>query len=569
MKPMTLPVQSRVLILDGHAKAAAESVLALPRTCELHVAAIEPDALAFASRRVARRLAQPTMVDALREWLCALDGNEHYDLILCCTEASLLALKSDALDPDLRAKMVLPAEAALDIALDKQRTLDFARELGIEVPRGRVITRAEEAPESAAYPVVVKPLRSKVPVDGRVMAFSVRVCNTAQERRDAYAAMLPYTPVIEQEYFRGLGIGVEALFEHGQPRWCFAHERLHELPVTGGASTYRRAIDAPEALMQAALKLLKHLHWHGVAMVEFKLAANGDYRLLEINPRLWGSLPLAVGAGVNFPLGLLRLARNEPLEEQPRYRRGVRLRDVGADAHWFAQAWRKRRDPLLVKSLRTSDFGSLLRPLLGRERWDLFRWREPELWWRLTREQMKGARAFLRRRNAARAASANWRKLRARWRQRRIGRVLVLCYGNICRSPVVEALLKDAASDIEVISAGFHAKAQRASPSLWSSVVEHVIGVKLDGHRSRVVDAALIGWADLIIVMDGANWSSLARSYPEAVCKAVMLGVTASGRGAHAEIADPYTLDETGMRPIAAMLRRCVDNLARQRSAHA
>jgi protein-tyrosine-phosphatase/predicted ATP-grasp superfamily ATP-dependent carboligase len=561
---MTLPAQPKVLILDGHARAAAESVLSLPRTCVLHVAATEPDAIAFASRRVARKLIQPSIVDALREWLVALDGSEHYDLILCSTEASLLALKSDTLDPRLREKAVLPGAAALDLALDKQRTVDFARALGIKTPRGHVITTVEDAPEPT-YPVVVKPLHSKVPVHGRVRAFSVRLCNTAEERRAAHAAMLPFTPVVEQEYFRGRGIGVELLFERGQPRWCFAHERIHELPVTGGASSYRRAIEPPPELLKAATKLLAHLHWHGVAMVEFKLADDGDYRLLEINPRLWGSLPLATAAGVNFPRGLLQIALGQQLDAQPHYRRGMRARNLGADVRWFVQAWRQRRHPLLVSPLRIGDFLALLRPIIGSEHWDLFRWREPQLWWKLLCDALPRTQRM----QAARDARANWRKLRAGWRERRIRRVLVLCYGNICRSPVVAGLLKSCASDVEIISAGFHAQAQRRVPAGWAKVVAQTIGLRLDDHRSRVIDAALVGWADLIIVMDSGNWRMLARTHPEALSKAVLLGVAAAGRGAPAEIADPYTLDETGMRPIAALLQRCVDNLARQRSARA
>lgn len=561
---MSLPTRPKVLILDGHSKAAAESVLSLPRTCVLHVAAVEPDALAFASPRVTRKLIEPAIVDAMREWLVALDHHERYDLILCSTEASLLALKSGALDPRIRRKAVLPDEASLDIALDKQRTADLAQALGIRTPRGTVTTRFGDTPEPA-YPMVVKPLHSKVAMADGTRSLEVRLCRNPQERRAAFSAMLPFTPVVEQEYFRGRGIGIEMLFEHGQPRWCFAHERIHELPVTGGASSYRRAIEPPPELLKAATRLLVHLRWHGVAMIEFKLADDGDYRLLEINPRLWGSLPLATAAGVNFPLGLLKIALGEPLPAQPHYRRGMHARSMGADARWFVQSWTQRRHPLLVAPLRARDFFALLRPLLGSERWDLFRWREPHLWWKLFRDTLPRSQRL----QAERDARANWRKLRASWRERRIRRVLVLCYGNVCRSPVVAALLQSCASDVEIVSAGFHAQAQRCVPAGWAKVVAQTIGLRLEGHRSRVVDAALIEWADLIIVMDSANWRMLARTHPEAITKAVLLGVAAASRGAPAEIADPYTLDETGMRPIAALLQRCVDNLARQRSADA
>ncbi|HEX6612867.1 MAG TPA: ATP-grasp domain-containing protein [Rhodanobacteraceae bacterium] len=562
---MTSPDQAKVLILDGHARAAAESVLSLPKSCVLHVAAVEHDALAFASPRVACALAQPANVAALREWLLALDRRERYDLILCSTEASLLALKSDRLDPRVRAKAVLPGEPSLDIALNKQRTTELARSLGIKTPSETLVTADSEksAPEPA-YPVVVKPLRSKIALADGVKSLDPRICADAGERKAALAAILPLTPVVEQEYFRGRGIGIEMLFERGRPRWCFAHERLHELPVTGGASSYRCAIEPPPELLGAATKLLAHLHWHGVAMVEFKLAEDGDYRLLEINPRLWGSLPLATAAGVNFPLGLLKIALGQPLEPQPHYRRGMRARNLGADARWFVQAWRQRRSPLLVSPLRVRDFIALLRPLAGGERWDLFRWREPRLCWKALREAMPRAQGA----GPARDARANWRKLRASWRNRRIRRVLVLCYGNICRSPVVAALLQSCAKDVEIVSAGFHAQARRRMPDDWANVVEQTTGMRLDDHRSRVVDAALIEWADLIIVMDTANWRMLARTHRHAITKAVLLGVAATGRGARAEIADPYTLDESGMRPIATTLQRCVDDLVKQRSAN-
>ncbi len=97
----------------------------------------------------------------------------------------------------------------------------------------------------------------------------------------------------------------------GRKIWHFAHERVHEYPLTGGASSYRRSINPPAAMLQDAEKLLTALNWHGVAMVEFKIDAKGQHWLMEINPRLWGSLALSLDAGVDFPLGLLKIARGE------------------------------------------------------------------------------------------------------------------------------------------------------------------------------------------------------------------------------------------------------------------
>ena len=89
-----------------------------------------------------------------------------------------------------------------------------------------------------------------------------------------------------------------------------------------------------------AASVIRELGWTGVAMVEFK--KDDDYRLMEVNPRFWGSLPLATRAGVNFPHLLCRLALGEEIGGIPRYEAGVKLRFLPLDA---AAAWSALRDP--------------------------------------------------------------------------------------------------------------------------------------------------------------------------------------------------------------------------------
>jgi len=57
------------------------------------------------------------------------------------------------------------------------------------------------------------------------------------------------------------------LFEHGTPRWAFLHERVHELPLTGGGSSYRVSLGLKDDLVKISTSLLSALEWHGVAMV--------------------------------------------------------------------------------------------------------------------------------------------------------------------------------------------------------------------------------------------------------------------------------------------------------------
>jgi protein-tyrosine-phosphatase/predicted ATP-grasp superfamily ATP-dependent carboligase len=559
--------RAKVLVLDGHSKAAAAAVLALPMACELHASAVEEDCVCFASHRITKRLIQPRTVSGLREWLETLDRTERYDLVIPSTEVSLLAVKAQTLEPSLRARAAIPPEAALDIALDKRRTLEQAEKLGIPIPHGRLIVSLDGLPPRNTWPTVIKPIHTKVAAHDDTLSLSVRICANPTEREEALADVLPWSPVIEQDYFRGRGFGVEVLFEHGEPRWLFAHERIHELPVTGGASSYRRAVGVPEVLRRATIDLLSSLDWHGVAMVEFKVADDGDYRLMEINPRLWGSLPLAIAAGVNFPLGLLRLATGESPGRQPRYNHHFYARDIVKDTHWFEDSFRERHNALLVAPLRFGDFVALLRPLTGRECWDLFRWREPGMWWHTVRPAFQGIGARLNRIAVGITARSHWRRLKSRWQDGDIRRVLVVCRENLFRSPIVAAMLRSSLVGLETSAAGIEPGAGRTAPAEWTDVVRQTLGLDLSQHRTQTVSEDDLDRAELVLVMDVRDWRALSAAHPEAMGKAVLLGIAgAENRSARIEIHSPLDGDQTALRAIVMQLRQCAERLILQRN---
>ena len=123
-------------------------------------------------------------------------------------------------------------------------------------------------------------------------------------------------------------------------------------------------------MLDDAERLLTALKWHGVAMVEFKMDARGQYWLMEINPRLWGSLALSIDAGVDFPAGLLQIACGQQLAAQPQYKIHYYTRDLRTDIDWLKSNLRADpQDPLLHTKSRSFSFLELLRPLTGRESW--------------------------------------------------------------------------------------------------------------------------------------------------------------------------------------------------------
>ena len=122
-------------------------------------------------------------------------------------------------------------------------------------------------------------------------------------------------------------MGVEALFNYqSEPRAVFVHRRLREYPMSGGPSTLRESVAAPE-LAELGVKLLRAMNWQGVAMVEFKVdPRDGVPKLMEVNPKFWGSIALPIAAGIDFPFLLYRLATEGDVPPVATYQTGVQCR---------------------------------------------------------------------------------------------------------------------------------------------------------------------------------------------------------------------------------------------------
>lgn len=122
----------------------------------------------------------------------------------------------------------------------------------------------------------------------------------AEEVIDKYKLPKSRFPQIE-EYVEGDGWGCSCFYWHGTKITSFTHRRLREKTATGGTSTFR-GMEANELLEQYTKQILDSINWHGFAMVEFKVnPKSGQVWFIEVNPRLWGSFPMAVNAGVEFP----------------------------------------------------------------------------------------------------------------------------------------------------------------------------------------------------------------------------------------------------------------------------
>jgi protein-tyrosine-phosphatase len=287
---------------------------------------------------------------------------------------------------------------------------------------------------------------------------------------------------------------------------------------------------------------------------------------MEINPRLWGSLALAIDAGVNFPAGLLDLACGRTPPPQPAYRPGVHTRNIVLDVHWLKANLRaSRKAPWLLTRSRLGSFFELMRPLAGRESWDHFDRHDlgvtGVMLRQVARELFGSGFSYLRDASLKRAITSTHQRIRAALgrREKPIRNVLFLCYGNICRSPFAAALARARLPGLHFESAGFHRTTGRRTPPDFVTVASS-LGVDVGRQRSQRVTAGMVDAADLVLVMDLENYRDLRSEFPGAIEKTTLLGLFAADP--HIVIDDPWSVSEANLRRILSTIQASVEGLA-------
>ncbi len=277
------------------------------------------------------------------------------------------------------AALPFPDLEAISLAHDKSSLMSLAQEKEIPVPKTVVVRDPADltrAIEQVGFPAVVKPRLSRFQQGGKwIEGGGTHYVHTVRELKSACETVHPVVPFpLVQEYVPGEGRGVFLLLNRGKVRGAFAHRRIREKPPSGGVSVLSESVALDPALLEHSRRLLEALKWHGVAMVEFKRdARDGVVKLLEINGRFWGSLQLAVDAGIDFPYLLYRMAVDGDIEPVLSYQEGVRLYWSLGNLDWLYLRLRDRGQV-------AGRFGTLreyMKPSGKTARAEVFRWDDP------------------------------------------------------------------------------------------------------------------------------------------------------------------------------------------------
>ena len=309
-------MKAAVVVLDGGERASLAVVRSLGHAgYAVHVGAASPHSLAGGSRY---SMSESLLPDPLSsgtgfvDAVAALVARTKATVLIPVTEASALkVLEQRSRFGD--TVIPLPGLPTFQRVCDKVEVLRVAEATGISAPSRRTVTSREElalALDPLRFPVVLKPARSVSDSGGTRQKLGVTYALTRAELEAALDDLEPGSfPLMLQERIEGPGVGIFLLRWGGRIRAVFAHRRIREKPPSGGVSVYRESIPLPTDLVARSEELLARFDWEGVAMVEYKIdQATGRPFLMEINGRFWGSLQLAIDAGVDFPRLLLACA---------------------------------------------------------------------------------------------------------------------------------------------------------------------------------------------------------------------------------------------------------------------
>jgi predicted ATP-grasp superfamily ATP-dependent carboligase len=285
----------KVFITDANFKHTLGAIRALAKEgVEVHAGSHVRTALGFHSKYTSRTFLYPDPLFSERflRAMERIDGQENYDVILPVGNETCFSLITGS-SSTLRKKIPAPSLASYLIACNKVKTLALAKTHAIPIPRTIFPLDSDSDVMNLRFPAVAKPALG---------SGNTRMLQNAEEAVAYWRGVRHAgTETVLQEFVRGEGYGFFALYSKGELQVFFMHKRLREIPASGGPSTAAQSVYEPR-LFKLGRKVLDLLSWNGVAMVEFRRdIRTGEFELLEVNPKFWGSLDLALVAGVNFP----------------------------------------------------------------------------------------------------------------------------------------------------------------------------------------------------------------------------------------------------------------------------
>ena len=327
---------ARVLLTDGETRAclAAARGLAADGFEVISAAAVGHVAAAHWSRQVSRRIRtpdpltdEPGFVSALAD---AVSGG-GVDVLMPGSDASLVDISRARARLEPAVRIGLPATDAVWRALDKTELAEAASRWGLTPPATVQCHGSDEmrtAAERLGYPVVVKPVRSVIE-SGSTRRRSGSLFAGALEDLAGIVEALG-DEVLVQRRAAGALVSFGGVFAEGRLLGEAVSRYTRTWLPSAGSASFSQTIEGSADLRSQVCGLLADLGWEGLFELELIERDDGGWHAIDMNPRPYGSMALAIGAGCNLPALWCRHVLGHAVEET-RAVAGVRYRWTDAD----------------------------------------------------------------------------------------------------------------------------------------------------------------------------------------------------------------------------------------------
>ncbi|WP_426479706.1 hypothetical protein ACP3T3_09880 [Chryseobacterium sp. CBSDS_008] len=256
------------------------------------------------------------------------------DYIIGDLEESVKQIKPDFIIPvgseavkicseKYREFCLIPTKESLEIALNKDKMVVLNSLREVNYPECRLFSNLEELRlYSRDKNCVVKSSNESL---AKFDPLYVKLGSESEfERIEKYLS--GGVKLLMQEKVSGVGRGFFCIAKEGRIINYYMHQRIREIPITGGSSTAAKSIFC-EKMFNISKQIIEYLKWSGPLMIEYKYdEPNQKYHLIELNPKFWGSLDLSYALGLHFGKTLIDTYSNKAEEQtEKRYEVGKKF----------------------------------------------------------------------------------------------------------------------------------------------------------------------------------------------------------------------------------------------------
>lgn len=497
--------------------------------------------------------------------------DNQYDIIIPCDERALFPLMDIKDDINTTTAFAVPERKILAPLFDKAETRKTAELCDIAVAQGEQLnisnTSYSQLSQKFKLPLVLKPTQSYHEEDLNKRQ-AVKITHNEQDFL-AFQCDNANQQCLVESYFTGYGIGVSILAKKGKVKAAFAHARVSE-PESGGGSSYRKAIAIEPTMLYACQKFCMHIAYTGVAMFEFKYnPKTSDWILIEVNARFWGSLPLAVFAGIDFPAMYAHILLGKFTPDCLTYNQSAYARNFTADVYDMQKEFNSLKHKestskaLIQLSKRVFSFSRLL---TTNESLDSFSWRDQKPFWfefyNLFKDKLHKL-PIIKEHNQKNRIDQFQQKLHDLRGQP--DNILFICYGNIMRSPFAGKLFQQkikgtALANIKVDSFGFHQIENRQAKPQCIEMAKNW-DINLEQHKSKWLNKNhCLTPNTLLVILDNKNEYLLQSFYPE-VNYISLADLIPKSMGFYHEIKDPYSMPSNYLEKCYQLIDASTDQL--------